>query len=217
MSDPADTQARLQSFLRRAPVVPILTVDTAAIAVSAARALVAGGLPVIEITLRTPAAMDAIRAVAEQVKGVIVGAGTILSRDSLQAAQAAGARFGVSPGWTPQLLQAANDCDFPFLPGTATPSEVMQLRDRGIRSVKFFPAAATGGVAWLKALAAPLPDVRFCATGGIDAASVRDYLALPNVIAVGGSWLTPRDAVQRADWKQVEALAREAAGLRTPR
>jgi len=215
MSDVKRVQEQLASWLRLAPVVPILTMDNATAAVAVARALVAGGLPVIEVTLRTGAALDAVRAISREVDGAVVGAGTILSTRQLDAAREAGARFGVSPGSTPALLAAAVDAEFPYLPGASTPAEVMALRQQDIRTVKFFPAAAAGGVAWLRALAAPMPDVRFCATGGIDAAGAKAYLALSNVIAVGGSWLAPPELIATQSWDAIQDLARAAAVLRT--
>ena len=214
MSDVKRVQEQLASWLRLAPVVPILTMDNATAAVAVARALVAGGLPVIEVTLRTGAALDAVRAISREVDGAVVGAGTILSTRQLDAAREAGARFGVSPGSTPALLAAAVDAEFPYLPGASTPAEVMALRQQDIRIVKFFPAAAAGGVAWLRALAAPMPDVRFCATGGIDAAGAKAYLALSNVIAVGGSWLAPPELIATQSWDAIQDLARAAAALR---
>ncbi len=214
MSDVARSQEQLAAWLKLAPVVPILTLQDAAQAVAVARALVAGGLPVIEVTLRTESALDAIRAIAREVEGAIVGAGTLLSARQVELASRAGARFGVAPGATLQLLAATEAEGVPFLPGACTPSEIMTLRERGYRTVKFFPASVVGGVPWLRALAAPLPDVTFCATGGIDVRSAPSYLALPNVIAVGGSWLAPREAIAARDWQAIEILAREAAALR---
>jgi 2-dehydro-3-deoxyphosphogluconate aldolase/(4S)-4-hydroxy-2-oxoglutarate aldolase len=204
----------LASILSAAPVVPVLTIDDWKSAVPIARALVAGGLPAIEITLRTPAALKAIRAVAAEVEGAFAGAGTVLSRAQLEEAAEAGARFAVSPGASPGLLASAAGSALPLLPGAATASEAMALLELGYSLQKFFPAEAAGGTALLKALAAPLPGVRFCPTGGIDAKNARTYLALPNVICVGGSWVALKDAVEKGDWARIEALAREAAGLR---
>ncbi|WP_427762754.1 bifunctional 4-hydroxy-2-oxoglutarate aldolase/2-dehydro-3-deoxy-phosphogluconate aldolase [Streptomyces sp. DSM 41931] len=202
------------SVLGLAPVVPVVVVEDAADAVPLARALVAGGLPAIEVTLRTPAAPDAIRAIAAEVPGAVVGAGTVLTPDQVTDAVAAGARFLVSPGCTDTLLAAMRAADVPFLPGVSTASEAMALLERGVREMKFFPARAAGGTAYLKSLAGPLPQVRFCPTGGIGPDTAPEYLALPNVGCVGGSWMLPEDAVAARDWDRVERLAREAAALR---
>ncbi|WP_432162031.1 bifunctional 4-hydroxy-2-oxoglutarate aldolase/2-dehydro-3-deoxy-phosphogluconate aldolase [Streptomyces tendae] len=201
------------SVLDLAPVVPVVVVDDLADAVPLARALVAGGLPAIEVTLRTPVALDAIRAITGEVPGAVVGAGTVITPEQVADVVAAGARFLVSPGWTDVLLEAMRASGVPFLPGVSTTSEVVALLERGVREMKFFPAEAAGGTAYLKALAAPLPQARFCPTGGISPASAPEYLALPNVGCVGGSWMLPKDAVADGDWGRVEALAREAAGL----
>ncbi|MFG3131892.1 bifunctional 4-hydroxy-2-oxoglutarate aldolase/2-dehydro-3-deoxy-phosphogluconate aldolase [Streptomyces tendae] len=201
------------SVLDLAPVVPVVVVDDLADAVPLARALVAGGLPAIEVTLRTPVALDAIRAIAGEVPGAVVGAGTVVTPEQVADVVAAGARFLVSPGWTDALLEAMRGSGVPFLPGVSTTSEVVALLERGVREMKFFPAEAAGGTTYLKALAAPLPQARFCPTGGISPASAPKYLALPNVGCVGGSWMLPKDAVADGDWGRVEALAREAAGL----
>jgi 2-dehydro-3-deoxyphosphogluconate aldolase/(4S)-4-hydroxy-2-oxoglutarate aldolase len=178
-----------------------------------ARALVAGGLPAIELTLRTPVALDAVRAIAAEVPEILVGAGTIVTPQQAAAAAAAGAQFLVSPGSTPTLLSAMVDTGLPFLPGTATVSEVLAVLERGLTEMKFFPAEASGGAAYLKAIAGPVPQARFCPTGGITPASAPTYLALPNVGCVGGSWLSPADAVRTGDWARIEALAKEAAAL----
>ncbi|MFE1587883.1 bifunctional 4-hydroxy-2-oxoglutarate aldolase/2-dehydro-3-deoxy-phosphogluconate aldolase [Streptomyces sp. NPDC058737] len=201
------------SVLDLAPVVPVVVVDDLADAVPLARALVAGGLPAIEVTLRTPVALDAIRAIAAEVPDAVVGAGTVVTAEQVGEVVAAGARFLVSPGWTDGLLEAMRGSGVPFLPGVSTTSEVVALLERGVREMKFFPAEAAGGTAYLKALAAPLPQARFCPTGGITPASAPEYLALPNVGCVGGSWMLPKDAVTDRDWARVERLAREAAGL----
>ncbi|MFE1240191.1 bifunctional 4-hydroxy-2-oxoglutarate aldolase/2-dehydro-3-deoxy-phosphogluconate aldolase [Streptomyces tendae] len=201
------------SVLDLAPVVPVVVVDDLADAVPLARALVAGGLPAIEVTLRTPVALDAIRAIAGEVPGAVVGAGTVVTAAQVREVVAAGARFLVSPGWTDALLEAMRASGVPFLPGVSTTSEVVALLERGVREMKFFPAEAAGGTAYLKALAAPLPQARFCPTGGISPASAPEYLSLPNVGCVGGSWMLPKDAVADGDWGRVEALAREAAAL----
>lgn len=195
-----------------APVIPVLVVDDAATAADLARALVAGGLPALEVTLRTPAALDAIREMAA-VPGGVVGAGTLLTEKGVEAAKEAGATFGVSPGATRRLMDACEANDLPLLPGAATPSEAMHLLERGYSVQKFFPAEGNGGVPVLKAWAAPLPQIRFCPTGGVSLANARDYLALPNVLCVGGSWVAPAAMVKGADWAGVARLAAEAASL----
>ncbi|MET7744162.1 bifunctional 4-hydroxy-2-oxoglutarate aldolase/2-dehydro-3-deoxy-phosphogluconate aldolase [Streptomyces sp. NPDC005385] len=202
------------SVLDLAPVVPVVVVADAADAVPLARALVAGGLPAIEVTLRTPAALDAIRAIAAEVPDAVVGAGTVLTPGHVAEAVAAGAGFLVSPGWTDVLLDAMKSSGVPFLPGVSTTSEVVALLERGVREMKFFPAQAAGGTAYLGSLAGPLPQARFCPTGGIGLDTAPDYLALPNVGCVGGSWMLPSDAVAARDWQRVERLAREASALR---
>ncbi|MEU6032643.1 bifunctional 4-hydroxy-2-oxoglutarate aldolase/2-dehydro-3-deoxy-phosphogluconate aldolase [Streptomyces tauricus] len=202
------------SVLELAPVVPVVVVEDVSDAVPLARALVAGGLPAIEVTLRTPVALDAIRAIADGVPGAVVGAGTVISPAQVTDSVAAGARFLVSPGWTDGLLDAMKASGVPFLPGVSTTSEVVALLERGVREMKFFPAQAAGGTAYLKSLAGPLPQARFCPTGGIGPAVAPEYLALPNVLCVGGSWMLPPDAITAGDWARVEGLAREAAGLR---
>ncbi|MCT2543882.1 bifunctional 4-hydroxy-2-oxoglutarate aldolase/2-dehydro-3-deoxy-phosphogluconate aldolase [Streptomyces sp. NBC_00257] len=202
------------SVLDLAPVVPVVVLEDAADAVPLARALVAGGLPAIEVTLRTAAAPDAIRAIAAEVPDAVVGAGTVISGRNVSDTVAAGARFLVSPGWTDRLLDAMKASGVPFLPGVSTTSEVVALLERGVTEMKFFPAEAAGGTAYLKALSAPLPQARFCPTGGISLASAPSYLALPNVGCVGGSWMVPADAIAAKDWARVERLASEAAALR---
>ena len=196
-----------------APVIPVLVVDDVATAAPLARALVAGGLKVLEVTLRTPAALDVIRAMTEAAPDAIVGAGTILTPEHVKASISAGAQFGVSPGATDRLLDAADRAGLPMLPGAGTPSEVMALLERGIGMMKFFPAEQAGGAAMLKALASPLPQAAFCPTGSVSPGNAADYLSLPNVVCVGGSWVAPKDAVKAGDWARVEALAREAANL----
>ncbi len=202
------------SIMALAPVIPVLTVASVEDALGQAKALVAGGLYAIEVTLRTPSAIAAIAAIAQQIPGAVVGAGTIVSVAQIDEAVAAGARFLVSPGATPALAKAAAGSPVPFLPGCATASEAMALREFGFRALKLFPAEAVGGVKLLASLAAPLGDLRFCPTGGIDLAKASDYLRLPNVACVGGSWMLPKDALARGDYAVVEKLAREAAGLR---
>ncbi|QDQ11266.1 bifunctional 4-hydroxy-2-oxoglutarate aldolase/2-dehydro-3-deoxy-phosphogluconate aldolase [Streptomyces spectabilis] len=209
-----DSPAAQASVLDLAPVIPVVVVDTVDAAVPLARALVAGGLPAIEVTLRTPVALDAIRAIAAEVPDAVVGAGTVISPDHVEGAVDAGARFLVSPGWTDALLEAMKGSGVPFLPGVSTTSEVVALLERGVREMKFFPAEAAGGTAYLKSLAGPLPQARFCPTGGVSVASAPSYLKLANVGCVGGSWMLPADAVAAGDWARIESLAREAAALR---
>ncbi|MEO1239256.1 MAG: bifunctional 4-hydroxy-2-oxoglutarate aldolase/2-dehydro-3-deoxy-phosphogluconate aldolase [Pseudomonadota bacterium] len=209
---PQEASEQTAALCGLAPVIPVLVIEDATTASDLAHALVAGGLPVLEVTLRTPAALDVIRAMAE-VEGGVVGAGTLLSPGDVAAAKDAGALFGVSPGATPQLLQAAEDADLPLLPGAATASEAMSLLERGYAAQKFFPAEAAGGPAFLGSLASPLPQITFCPTGGINLAKARDYLALPNVRCVGGSWVAPKDKIAAGDWAGIEALAAEAAAL----
>ncbi|MFD4702541.1 bifunctional 4-hydroxy-2-oxoglutarate aldolase/2-dehydro-3-deoxy-phosphogluconate aldolase [Streptomyces niveus] len=204
----------MTSVLDLAPVVPVVVVDDVADAVPLARALVAGGLPAIEVTLRTPAAPDAMRAIAAEVPEAVVGAGTVISAGTVTEAVSAGARFLVSPGWTDTLLAAMRASGVPFLPGVSTTSEVVALLERGVTEMKFFPAEAAGGTAYLKSLSGPLPQARFCPTGGISLASAPSYLALKNVGCVGGSWMLPPDAITSKDWARVEKLAREASALR---
>ncbi|MFF3287307.1 bifunctional 4-hydroxy-2-oxoglutarate aldolase/2-dehydro-3-deoxy-phosphogluconate aldolase [Streptomyces sp. NPDC003023] len=203
----------MTSVLGLAPVIPVVVIDDASDAVPLARALVAGGLPAIEVTLRTPAALDAIRAIASDVPEAVVGAGTVISAEGVSSAVAAGARFLVSPGWTDTLLDAMRGSGVPFLPGVSTTSEVVALLERGVHEMKFFPAEAAGGTPYLKSLAGPLPQARFCPTGGVSLASAPSYLALPNVACVGGTWMLPADAVRAGDWGRVESLARGAAAL----
>ncbi|MFF8604012.1 bifunctional 4-hydroxy-2-oxoglutarate aldolase/2-dehydro-3-deoxy-phosphogluconate aldolase [Streptomyces sp. NPDC015232] len=195
------------------PVVPVVVIEDAADAVPLARALVAGGLPLIEVTLRTPAALDAIRAIGREVPEAVVGAGTVVSAAAVASAAGAGARFLVSPGWTGGLLDAMRGSGVPFLPGVSTASEVVALLEQGVTDMKFFPAQAAGGVPYLGSLAGPLPQARFCPTGGISPATAPAYLSLPNVACVGGTWMLPADALAARDWARVEALAREAAAL----
>jgi 2-dehydro-3-deoxyphosphogluconate aldolase/(4S)-4-hydroxy-2-oxoglutarate aldolase len=207
-------QDALESMLRAAPVVAVIVIDKLADAVPLARALVAGGICAIEITLRTPVALDAIRAVAAEVEGAIAGAGTVLCAADMRAAEEAGARFAVSPGMSPALLAAVEKSTLPFLPGSASASEAMALFERGYRLQKFFPAEPAGGVDYLRGLGGPLPGIGFCPTGGVSPANAANYLALPNVVCVGGSWLAPADVVRAADWTTITALARKAATLR---
>ena len=204
----------IHTVLRTGPVMPVIVVDNVSDAVPLARALVAGGIRVLEVTLRTAAALDAIRAIAREVPDAILGAGTVVLPADLAAAAAAGARFAVSPGASPDLLEAGRQGPIPLLPGVMTPSDVINALAAGYTAMKLFPAAQAGGLGMLKALAGPFPQVRFCPTGGIDAASAPAFLALPNVACVGGSWLTPADRVRAGDWAAISELARAAAALR---
>jgi len=210
----ADRQQQIERTMRLAPVIPVVVIEDARAAVPMARALVAGGVPAIEVTLRTAAALEAVRAIAAEVEGAVVGVGTVLGEADLLAAYDAGARFAVSPGATARLLDAAEQIPLPLLPGAATASEAMALLERGYRHLKFFPAVPAGGARLLAAWAGPLPQLRFCPTGGISVASAVDFLALPNVLCVGGSWLTPADRLATGDWAGIEQLARAAASLR---
>ncbi|GAB3855384.1 bifunctional 4-hydroxy-2-oxoglutarate aldolase/2-dehydro-3-deoxy-phosphogluconate aldolase [Nocardioides maradonensis] len=203
-----------ESVLDAVPVMPVVVVDDLATAVPLARALVDGGLPAIELTLRTPVALDAIRAIAAEIPEILLGAGTVTTPEQAAAAADAGARFLVSPGATPRLLDAMSGTGLPFLAGTSTISEVLAVLEAGRTEMKFFPAEASGGAAYLKAVAGPLPQARFCPTGGITPASAPAYLALPNVGCVGGTWITPADAVAAGDWERISKLAAEAAALR---
>jgi len=212
----ATPQRDLSSVLGLAPVIPVVVLDDESTAVPMARALVAGGLPVIEVTLRTPAGLSAIKRISQEVPDAVVGAGTVLTSSDVSAAVDAGSQFLVSPGCTPNLLEAMLASGVPVLPAAATASEVITLLERGLTYAKFFPAKPAGGIPYLKALAGPLPMVTFCPTGGIDLASAPDFLALPNVACVGGSWLTPADAVAACDCQRVEDLARQAARLHDP-
>jgi 2-dehydro-3-deoxyphosphogluconate aldolase/(4S)-4-hydroxy-2-oxoglutarate aldolase len=210
---PAKQSLLAAEICLKAPVVPVLVVEDVSTAQGLAKALVAGGLPALEVTLRTPCALDAIRAMAD-VDGGIVGAGTLLTPDDVKAAKAAGAKFGVSPGATAKLLEACAEYDLPLLPGAATATEVMTLLELGYTVQKFFPAEASGGAPALKSIGAPIPQVRFCPTGGISLKNARDYLNLSNVMCVGGSWVAPPAMVASRDWAGITALAAEAARLR---
>ena len=198
---------------RLAPVIPVIVVEELAYARPLAEALVAGGLPALEVTLRTPVALDAIRAMAE-VPGGVVGAGTLLTPADVKAAKAAGAKFGVSPGATDRILDACAEWDLPLLPGAATATEIMVLLEKGYTVQKFFPAEQAGGAAYLKSIGAPLPQVKFCPTGGISLKNAMDYLSLGNILCVGGSWVAPKTALAKGDWAEVTRLAAEAKGLR---
>jgi len=201
-------------FVSKTPVIPVLTIERTADAVPLARALVAGGLPVIEVTLRTRMALDAIRAIAREVPDCILGVGTVTRVADVLAAITAGATYLVSPGTPSELADALADAPVPALPGCATVSEAMTLAARGFKVLKFFPAEASGGTAWLKSVAAPLPDIKFCPTGGIDGKNIAAYLGCPNVLAVGGSWVAPKDAIAAQDFARITQLAREASALR---
>jgi 2-dehydro-3-deoxyphosphogluconate aldolase/(4S)-4-hydroxy-2-oxoglutarate aldolase len=204
---------KLLALLNGQPVIPVLKIDDAKNAVPLARALAGGGLPVIEITMRTPDALESIRRVRGEVPEAVVGAGTILTAKHFGEAAEAGAAFIVSPGGTRQVFAAARGSVIPLLPGAITPSEMMEAIEEGLDFLKFFPAEQAGGIAFLKSLASPFADLRFCPTGGVSAKNAADYLSLPNVICVGGSWVAPDDAVKAGDWALIEKLARDASGL----
>jgi 2-dehydro-3-deoxyphosphogluconate aldolase/(4S)-4-hydroxy-2-oxoglutarate aldolase len=204
---------KLLALLKGQPVIPVIRIEDARNAAPLARALARGGLPVIEITMRTPVALEAIRRAAGEVPEAVVGAGTILNARQFEEAAAAGSKFIVSPGASRQVLDAARGSAVPLLPGAITPGEMMAALEEGLDFLKFFPAEQAGGAAFLKALASPFAGLRFCPTGGVTAANAAAYLSLPNVICVGGSWVAPDDAVKAGDWSRIEALAREASGL----
>jgi len=211
--DMREKMSAIDRVMGAAPVIAVVVLEDASRAPALARALVAGGIPVVEITLRTPAALDAVRAVAAEVPEAIVGVGTVRSGRDLDAALDAGAAFAVSPGSPSRLLDAADAHPLPLLPGGVTPTEAMALAERGYARQKFFPAAAMGGPPVLKSFASVLPDVAFCPTGGIGPGTATDWLRLPNVRCVGGSWVAPADAIAAGDWARVTALAREASAL----
>ena len=200
----------VEQLMTRAPVIPVLVIDDIAVARPLAQALVAGGLPVLEITLRTPVALQAIE-IMSQVDGAIVGVGTITRSEQFQQSIDAGARFAVTPGLTPALATAAQATQLPTLPGVMTPAEVIAAQEAGFNHLKFFPAQQAGGIAMLKALAGPFPAVRFCPTGGVSAANMNDFLSLPNVLCVGGSWVAPAALVKSGAWDDITALAKQAA------
>ena len=205
----------VERVLRLSPVMPVVTIEDATLAADLARALVRGGIRVIEVTLRTPAALQAIENIASSVAEISVGAGTVVSIADLHAAASAGATFAISPGATPTLLAGAAAGPIPYIPAIATASELMSGVAAGYRCFKFFPATAAGGIPMLKALGAPFPEIRFCPTGGITQETARSFLELPNVLCVGGSWLTPADALRSRDWSRIESLASKAAASRT--
>ena len=210
MKSPQDATA----VLTLSPVIPVVTIDDAANAVPLARVLLASGVNTIEITLRTPAALDAIRAVASEAPEMIVGAGTVLNEKDLSAAIEAGAKYALSPGGTPKLMKAARKAAIPFVPGVATASEIQRGLELGYTCFKFFPAEQLGGVSALKALAGPLPNVRFCPTGSITLEKAPAYLALKNVLCVGGSWIAPNEYIKAGDWASIEAAAKRAVALK---
>lgn len=212
MITPEEASNRTRDMCALAPIIPVITIEDTDAAEPLAAALVTGGLPVLEVTLRTDAALEAIRRMAS-VQGGVVGAGTLVRPADVAAAVEAGAQFGVSPGSTPALLEAAEAAGLAMLPGAATASEAMALFERGYDVLKFFPAEASGGAPALKALAAPLPQIHFCPTGGVSLRNAHDYLSLPNVLCAGGSWVVPADLIAEARWDKIEDLAREAAAL----
>ena len=209
---PQQASKAARDIAARAPIIPVLVVQDVAHARPLAEALVAGGLPALEVTLRTPAALEVIAEMAK-VDGGIVGAGTLLTPEDVKRAKDAGALFGVSPGATDRLLAACEEADLPLLPGASSASEAMRLFERGYDMLKFFPAEAAGGAGFLKSLASPLPQIAFCPTGGINTRNVSDYLSLPNVVCAGGSWVAPADLMERGDWDAITALARTASEL----
>jgi 2-dehydro-3-deoxyphosphogluconate aldolase/(4S)-4-hydroxy-2-oxoglutarate aldolase len=201
------------NVLHISPVIPVVTIDDPQQAVPVARALAEGGVGIIELTLRTESALTSLKLIANEVPGILLGAGTVLTPGQADAAVAAGAQFLVSPGATPSLLDHMLTLNVPVLPGVATVGEVMAVLERGLEAMKFFPAGPAGGPDYLAAIGAPIPQVQFCPTGGVSLGSAPDYLALPNVSCVGGSWLTPRTAIEGGDWQRITMLAQEAAAL----
>ena len=208
-----NTQLTALQVMQDAPVIPVIVLHDVAHAVPMARALVAGGIRMLEVTLRTTQALACMEAIARDVPEAVLGAGTVRNPADAKAAAAAGARFAVSPGYTSAVGQACRDLGLPLLPGVATGSEIMMAQEDGLSELKFFPALQAGGTAMLKAWSGPFGDVRFCPTGGVSPSNAAEFLALPNVVCVGGSWLVPADALARADWARITQLAREAAGL----
>ena len=205
--------SRTLEMLKRAPILPVLVIEQVEDAVPLARALVAGGLPVLEVTLRTQAALESIRRIKAEVEGVVCGAGTVVSGRSVEALEDVGADFAVSPGYTMSLGDALRLSRIPLLPGISSASELMVCMDRGYSCFKFFPAQAMGGVQTLKSLSGPFPDARFCPTGGITPDNLKSYLQLPSVVTAGGSWVAPKEAIARGDWSLIEQLATEATAL----
>ncbi len=206
---------QLDDMLSAAPVVPVIVIEDLSNAVPLAQALVAGGLPMLEITLRTAVALDAVRAIAAEVPDAIVGVGTVTRAEHFAEAERAGAQFAFSPGLTRTVIDASRDSPLPFLPGVFTPSEALTARDEGFDRLKLFPAQQAGGIGMLKAFLSPIPELKFCPTGGVSPENFRDFLALPNVICVGGSWVAPADAVKAKDWARITSLATEAAAARS--
>ena len=211
-----DKPSTLRDYLSRAPVIPVVTLDDTRRSIDLAQALVGAGLPMIEVTLRTPGALDAISAIAKAVPEAIVAAGTVIDPGQIAEVADAGAKFIVTPGTPLRLAERLREAPIPVMPGCSTVSEAMTLSDLGFEILKFFPAAASGGVAWLKSIHGPLPKLSFCPTGGVDLASAPSYLALPNVPCVGGTWMTPSDALKAGDFSRIGRLASEAASLRKP-
>ncbi|MGH1370902.1 MAG: bifunctional 4-hydroxy-2-oxoglutarate aldolase/2-dehydro-3-deoxy-phosphogluconate aldolase [Cellvibrionaceae bacterium] len=205
--------SKIKDIMKASPVVPVMVIENLGDAVPLAKALVDGGLRVLEITLRTAPALEAIKAIKDSVPGAIVGAGTIINVETLQASIEAGAEFIVTPGSTPAIIDAAQAAGIPILPGVNTPSEAMALLEKGITEMKFFPAEAAGGIPMLKSIAGPLPQIQFCPTGGVNPNNAPDYLALKNVACVGGSWMAPADLVNAGDWDEITRRALEASAL----
>ncbi|MCT9812148.1 bifunctional 4-hydroxy-2-oxoglutarate aldolase/2-dehydro-3-deoxy-phosphogluconate aldolase [Acidovorax sp. Be4] len=212
--NPSTQRLSAEDVMRDAPVIPVIVLHDVRHAVPLARALIAGGIRMLEVTLRTPQALACIEAIAKEVPDALVGAGTVRSAADAIAASQAGARFAVSPGFTPALGRQCRDLDLPLLPGVATGSEIMMAQDEGFKALKFFPAVQAGGLAMLKAWQGPFGDVIFCPTGGIHSGNAHEFLALPNVACVGGSWLVTGDALARSDWSSITSLARAACGLK---
>jgi 2-dehydro-3-deoxyphosphogluconate aldolase/(4S)-4-hydroxy-2-oxoglutarate aldolase len=204
----------LRRYAGLAPVIPVVTIEDARISIELAQTLVAAGLPVVEVTLRTAAALDAIAAIAKAVPDAVIAAGTVLHESQIAEVVDAGAKFIVTPGTPSRLADALADAPIPVMPGCSTASEAMSLADRGFTSLKFFPAVASGGTQWLKSIQGPLPQLHFCPTGGVDLANASSFLALPNVLCVGGTWMVPKKAVEAGDFASIATLAKEAAGLR---
>jgi 2-dehydro-3-deoxyphosphogluconate aldolase/(4S)-4-hydroxy-2-oxoglutarate aldolase len=211
----ASENSILRNYLRLAPVIPVVTIEDARISIDLAQTLVRAGLPVVEVTLRTSAALDAISAIAKAVPEAVVAAGTVLTRSQIREVVDAGAKFIVTPGTSLKLAEDLREASIPVMPGCATVSEAMTLAEMGFDSLKFFPAAASGGSAWLKSVHGPLPNLTFCPTGGIDRTSAASYLSLPNVACVGGTWVTPAEVMKKGDLAQIERLASDAASLRS--
>ncbi len=206
--------SKLREYVRLAPVIPVVTLDDARLSIELAQTLLQAGLPVIEVTLRTPSALDAINAIAKAVPEAVVAAGTILAPSQIREVADAGAKFIVTPGTPPKLAEHLREAPIPVMPGCSTISEAMTLSDLGFETLKFFPAAASGGTTWLKSANGPLPKLSFCPTGGVDRDTASTYLALPNVVCVGGTWVTPTEALKKGDFETIGRLASQAAALR---